>query len=223
VPVRVFEIEGLDTCGVFVPVRQSLRGCRSLPNPVLSEPGIRLLHIVGDDGDVLEPAVIAARTTGTGLPFGVRYSVSSIDSSPSFIRTTRIRNPKTPCRCSTSLPKISASEIFSNDNTFVKNSTERSISLTVNPRESTARTIAPSEDVTAAAPLKGEGAFAATVKFCPSHPCKSSLCLRRCEPRCETALRPATAAHLSPELRRRLVRRRGLAAYCMRQPTVGSG
>src|SRR2546428_639406 len=33
-------------------------------------------------------------STGMGLPLGVKYSVSSIDSSPSRILTTRIRRPK---------------------------------------------------------------------------------------------------------------------------------
>ena len=37
-------------------------------------------------------------SAGTGRPRGARYSVSSIDSSPSRIRTTRMRRPNTPCK-----------------------------------------------------------------------------------------------------------------------------
>ena len=79
-------------------------------------------------------------SAGIGRPFGVKYSVSSIDSSPSFMRTTRARTPNSPCRCSYSEPKISLSDTFSKDRTLEKKSTDRSISLTVRPTESSATT-----------------------------------------------------------------------------------
>src|SRR2546425_1037343 len=53
-------------------------------------------------------------STGIGRPFGARYSVSSMDSSPSLILTIRMRSPKTPVTCSYSSPATSTSDTFSN-------------------------------------------------------------------------------------------------------------
>ena len=39
-------------------------------------------------------------STGMGRLRGASYSVSSMNSVPSFMRTTRMRSPKTPCKCS---------------------------------------------------------------------------------------------------------------------------
>src|SRR6266850_442418 len=76
-----------------------------------------------------------------GLPSGARYCVSSIISSPSFMRATRMRKPKTPCSFSYSAPCTSTSLTFSKLSTLEKNSTERSISETVMPTASTDFTI----------------------------------------------------------------------------------
>src|SRR5207237_4762465 len=80
-------------------------------------------------------------STGMGRPCGARYSVRSINSSPNFMRTTRIRAPKTPCSRSYSLPAASTSETFSNDKILEKNSTDWSMSETVMPTASTDLTI----------------------------------------------------------------------------------
>src|SRR5689334_14980738 len=73
-----------------------------------------------------------------GLPSGARYSVSSMVSLPSFMRTMRIRTPKRPSSFSYSAPYTSRSLIFSKCNTLLKNSVSRSISETVMPIVSTA-------------------------------------------------------------------------------------
>src|SRR5207249_192920 len=79
---------------------------------------------------------------GIGRPRGARYSVSSIASSPSRRRTTRMRSPNTPSRCSYCSPASSTSDTGSKVRTSVKKRTERSMSDTVIPTESTARTSA---------------------------------------------------------------------------------
>src|SRR5271166_6176708 len=56
--VRVAKVERLDSGGVFIPVRKPLRSGRSVLNLVLSKPRICSVHVAGDNGDMLEPAII---------------------------------------------------------------------------------------------------------------------------------------------------------------------
>jgi len=56
-------------------------------------------------------------SAGIGRPRGARYSVSTIDSSPRRMVTTRIRSAKTPSRCSYASPATSTSDTFLNVST----------------------------------------------------------------------------------------------------------
>ena len=67
--VGVAEIEGADTAGVRVPVGQPLRFRRGVLYLVLAQPLIGAVHVADDDGDVLEPAVVAARVRREGRPW----------------------------------------------------------------------------------------------------------------------------------------------------------
>src|SRR6266478_7049991 len=67
--VRVLKIEGRDAGSVLVPVRKPLRPGRSVLNFVLPQPGVRLVHIADNDGDVLKPAIVAARIDGDWSTF----------------------------------------------------------------------------------------------------------------------------------------------------------
>src|SRR4051794_16589279 len=60
VPVRVAEIECLDTAGVLVPVGKALRTGRRVLYFVLAKPSVCAVHIADNQRHVLEPAVVAA-------------------------------------------------------------------------------------------------------------------------------------------------------------------
>src|SRR6516165_813506 len=62
--VWVLEVKGLNSTGIFVPVRQALRPRRSELDLVLPQDPIGAVHIADDDGDVLKPEIIAARIYG---------------------------------------------------------------------------------------------------------------------------------------------------------------
>src|SRR5262249_42736327 len=59
--IRIPEVKSLDTASILVPLRQALRTGRRMLNLVLAEQAVSLLHVTYDDGNVLEPAIIAAR------------------------------------------------------------------------------------------------------------------------------------------------------------------
>src|SRR5882672_8406467 len=67
--IWILEIESLDSGSVLVPCRQKLRTSRSMFDLVLPEPGIRLIHVAGNNSDMLEPAVVAARVNRDGAAF----------------------------------------------------------------------------------------------------------------------------------------------------------
>src|SRR5262249_42194192 len=58
--VRIAEIERANSAGVLVPCRQELRAGRRMLHLVLAQPLVGAIHISHDDGDVLEPSVVAA-------------------------------------------------------------------------------------------------------------------------------------------------------------------
>ena len=59
-PVGILEIERLDTRGVFVPIRQSLRPGRSVLDAIFPQHPIGPVHVAHDDGNVLKPKIVAA-------------------------------------------------------------------------------------------------------------------------------------------------------------------
>ena len=76
--VGVLEIESLDACGVFVPIRQALRAGRGVLHFVLAQNLISAVHVADDDGDVLEPHIIATGIRGNRTPFG-RKKLQQLD------------------------------------------------------------------------------------------------------------------------------------------------
>src|SRR5882672_9414820 len=60
VRVRIAKIESFDAARVLVPVRQPLRTSRGMLDFVLAQQAVRLLHVAGDDCNVLEPAIVTA-------------------------------------------------------------------------------------------------------------------------------------------------------------------
>ena len=59
--IQIVDVEGADAGRPDVPIRDGPRAGRGMLNRVLVQPGVRLIHVAGDDGDVLEPAVVAPR------------------------------------------------------------------------------------------------------------------------------------------------------------------
>jgi hypothetical protein len=59
--VGILKKERLDSTRVLVPVRQALGAGRGVLDLLYAEVLIRLVHVAHDDGDVLKPAVVAAR------------------------------------------------------------------------------------------------------------------------------------------------------------------
>src|SRR5208282_279423 len=59
--VRVLEIERRNARRVLIPVGKSLWTGRSIFHFVLSQAGIRFVHVTDDDRDVLKPTVVTAR------------------------------------------------------------------------------------------------------------------------------------------------------------------
>jgi hypothetical protein len=60
VSVRVAKVEGLDAGGVRIPVGEALRARRGVLDAIRAQLRVGLRHVGDDDGDVLEPAVVAA-------------------------------------------------------------------------------------------------------------------------------------------------------------------
>src|SRR5205085_10524852 len=67
--VGIAKIKCANATGVRVPVRQPLRSWRSMLHLVFPEPLVCLIHVADDNGDVLKPAVIAARIDRGGTSF----------------------------------------------------------------------------------------------------------------------------------------------------------
>src|SRR5262249_10808984 len=57
--VRIAEVKRLDATRIGVPVRQPLWSSGSVPDFVPAQVLIRPVHVIDDNGDVLEPAVVA--------------------------------------------------------------------------------------------------------------------------------------------------------------------
>src|SRR5262249_17728303 len=53
-PVRIFEIERLDSRSVLVPIGKALLPGRCMLDLVLAQPGIGFIHVADDDRNVLE-------------------------------------------------------------------------------------------------------------------------------------------------------------------------
>src|SRR5690348_2515938 len=64
VSVGIFEIKRFDAAGVLVPIGQTLRTGRSMFHVVLPQNRIGAVHVAHDDGEVLEPQVVAAGIGG---------------------------------------------------------------------------------------------------------------------------------------------------------------
>src|ERR1051325_1110928 len=58
--IRIAKVESLDAAGVLVPVRQTLWTGRSVFDLVLAQQCVSLIHVAGDDGNVLKPAIVTA-------------------------------------------------------------------------------------------------------------------------------------------------------------------
>src|ERR1043166_3283691 len=59
--VGIAEVKSFDATGVLVPIRQPLWTGGSMFDFVLAQPGVGPVHVAGDDGNVLKPAIVAAR------------------------------------------------------------------------------------------------------------------------------------------------------------------
>src|SRR6266481_4108590 len=71
VTVGITEVEGRDAGGGAVRLRQHLRCARDRLH-VRPYPRVRRVQVAHDDGDVLEPAVVALRVGGVGTSFRCR-------------------------------------------------------------------------------------------------------------------------------------------------------
>ena len=65
-PVWVLEVKRLDTPCVLVPVWKTLRAGRRVFDIILSKDLVGAIHITDDDGDMLEPKIVAPRVNGNG-------------------------------------------------------------------------------------------------------------------------------------------------------------
>ncbi len=63
---RVMKIKGTDPSGIGIPVGQALRAARHRFDLKLPQPCVGPIHIADDDGDVLEPAIVAVRIERNG-------------------------------------------------------------------------------------------------------------------------------------------------------------
>src|SRR5262249_41989187 len=68
VSIGIAEVERLDAAGAGIPIRQALRLGRGVGDAVCAQMRIRAIHVAYDDGDVLEPAIVAARIRGNRAP-----------------------------------------------------------------------------------------------------------------------------------------------------------
>ena len=66
VSVGIFELEGLNASGRWIPIRQCLRGTGDHPEPIRSHRLDLSRQVVAHQADVLEPAVVAAPGIGIG-------------------------------------------------------------------------------------------------------------------------------------------------------------
>src|SRR6266550_5615963 len=64
VTVRIFEIESPDAGRVLIPLRKALRSRGYVFHFVLTQPSICLIHVVDDDGYVLEGTIVAVGVHG---------------------------------------------------------------------------------------------------------------------------------------------------------------
>src|SRR5271166_825721 len=58
--IRVLKVKGLDPTGIFVPIGQALWSRGGMFNLVLPKDLIRAIHVAYDDGDMLEPKIVAS-------------------------------------------------------------------------------------------------------------------------------------------------------------------
>ena len=70
VAVRVAKVEGRDTAGVRVPIGQDLGPHGRVLDPVIPQMLISCVHLADDDGDVLEPEIVASGVGRVGAAFG---------------------------------------------------------------------------------------------------------------------------------------------------------
>ena len=68
--VGILKVKRPDPAGILVPIGQPLRGGRSVFDFILPQPLVGLIHIADDDGDVLEPEVVAAGINRHGAALG---------------------------------------------------------------------------------------------------------------------------------------------------------
>src|SRR5215813_14876156 len=62
--IGITEVESFNAGGIAVPCRQRLWTAAGMLHAVLTQPGIGRIHIARNDGDVLKPAIVAARIGG---------------------------------------------------------------------------------------------------------------------------------------------------------------
>src|SRR6266849_412378 len=67
--VRILEIERRDAGSILVPVGKALRPGGGVRDLVLPQQTVGLVHVADDDGNMLEPAVVAARINRDRPPF----------------------------------------------------------------------------------------------------------------------------------------------------------
>ena len=80
VSVGVLEVEGAEAGGILVLIRQPLRTGGDVLNMVLSQHLIGAIDIADDDGNVLEPAIVAAASRPERV-FPWASSIRSIQST----------------------------------------------------------------------------------------------------------------------------------------------
>src|SRR5215831_5691904 len=61
VTVRIAEIECADSPGILVPSGKQLRPRRRILNLAFTKPVVGAVHVADDDGNMLEPSVVATR------------------------------------------------------------------------------------------------------------------------------------------------------------------
>lgn len=117
-PVRIAELDGFDAGGGRIRNRNRLRPRRNLPDMVAAQAHPGRVHVPHDDGDVLEPQVIAIRRHGNQPDVRRREELDELQRLLAELhRTTRARTPKMPQRRSYSGPSICTSLTFSKSNT----------------------------------------------------------------------------------------------------------
>src|SRR5439155_13846846 len=67
-PIGIVEVEGADAARLGVPIREPLRRPRHALHAMRLEHRVGPLHVAHDDGDVLEPAVVAVCARGSRAP-----------------------------------------------------------------------------------------------------------------------------------------------------------